>query len=91
MPAAKDDEPDNASAVSTRRSKTLILDVYGRYAPQFQGWLAVSELVRIMGGAVAARGRIERQNAYTIWESGSWGARSPCRARYPETRAAGLA
>lgn len=35
----------------------------------------LNELVRIMGGAVAARGRIERQNAYTIWESGSWGAR----------------
>lgn len=35
----------------------------------------LKELARIMGRAVAARGRIERQNAYTIWESGSWGAR----------------
>jgi phenylacetic acid degradation operon negative regulatory protein len=33
----------------TRRPKTLILDLYGRYAPQFRGWIAVSDLVRLMG------------------------------------------
>jgi hypothetical protein len=35
----------------------------------------LKELVRIMGNMVATRGRIERQSAHTIWESGSWGAR----------------
>jgi len=34
---------------SGRRPKTLILDVYGRYSPQFHGWLAVSNLVHLMG------------------------------------------
>jgi hypothetical protein len=34
----------------------------------------LKELVRIMGG-VATRGRIERQNAHTKWESGFWGTR----------------
>ena len=33
----------------TRRPKTLILDLYGRYSPQFRGWLAVSDLVKMMG------------------------------------------
>lgn len=31
------------------RPKSLILDVYGRYASQFDGWLAVSDLVELMG------------------------------------------
>jgi len=30
------------------RPKSLILDVYGRYASQFHGWLAVSDLVDLM-------------------------------------------
>ena len=33
----------------TRRPKSLILDLYGRYSPQFRGWIAVSDLVRLMG------------------------------------------
>ena len=33
----------------TRRPKSLILDLYGRYSPQFKGWLAVSDLVHLMG------------------------------------------
>lgn len=37
------------SMTETRRPKTLILDLYGRYAPQFRGWIAVSDLVRLMG------------------------------------------
>ena len=32
-----------------RRPKTLILDLYGRYSLQFGGWLAVSDLVKLMG------------------------------------------
>jgi hypothetical protein len=36
---------------------------------------SLKELVRIMGDAVAMRGRIERQNAHTKWESGFWGTR----------------
>jgi hypothetical protein len=33
------------------------------------------EIVRIHGEAVKRDGRIERYNAYTQWENGSWGAR----------------
>jgi phenylacetic acid degradation operon negative regulatory protein len=33
----------------SRRPKTLILDLYGRYAAQFQGWIAVGDLVHLMG------------------------------------------
>ena len=36
-------------SVTSRRPKSLILDVYGRYAAQFQGWLPVSDLVELMG------------------------------------------
>jgi phenylacetic acid degradation operon negative regulatory protein len=32
-----------------RRPKTLILDLYGRYAAQVHGWIAVSDLVALMG------------------------------------------
>jgi hypothetical protein len=35
----------------------------------------LQELVRIMGGLVATKGRIDRQSAHTIWENGSWGKR----------------
>jgi len=37
------------SGVTSGRPKTLILDIYGRYAEQFQGWLPVSNLVDLMG------------------------------------------
>jgi phenylacetic acid degradation operon negative regulatory protein len=33
---------------SNRRPKSLILDVYGRYSAQFQGWIAVGVLVELM-------------------------------------------
>lgn len=33
----------------SRRPKTLILDLYGRYSPQVQGWIAVGDLVHLMG------------------------------------------
>jgi phenylacetic acid degradation operon negative regulatory protein len=32
-----------------RRPKTLILDLYGRYAAQVRGWIAVSDLVTLLG------------------------------------------
>lgn len=32
-----------------RRPKTLILDVYGRYVAQFGGWVAVADLIELMG------------------------------------------
>ncbi len=32
-----------------RRPKSLILDVFGRYSAQFEGWIAVSDLVELMG------------------------------------------
>jgi len=38
----------DGAATSGRRPKTLILDVYGRYAPQLHGWLAVADLVQLM-------------------------------------------
>lgn len=31
------------------RPKSLILDLYGRYAAQFRGWIAVSDLVELLG------------------------------------------
>jgi len=34
---------------SNRRPKSLILDIYGRYAAQFKGWLAVGDLIELMG------------------------------------------
>ena len=36
---------------------------------------SLKELVRIMGGPVAERGRIERQSAHSFWERGAWGTR----------------
>lgn len=38
-----------ARVASAPRPKSLILDVYGRYAAQFDGWLPVSDLVELMG------------------------------------------
>jgi phenylacetic acid degradation operon negative regulatory protein len=38
-----------APPASNRRPKSLILDVYGRYRPQFGGWIAVGVLVELMG------------------------------------------
>lgn len=35
-------------SAGNRRPKSLILDVYGRYSAQFQGWIAVSDLVTMM-------------------------------------------
>jgi phenylacetic acid degradation operon negative regulatory protein len=35
--------------VGNRKPKTLILDIYGAYARQLSGWLAVAELVKLMG------------------------------------------
>jgi len=37
------------SMPTTHRPKSLILDLYGRYSPQFRGWIAVSDLVQLMG------------------------------------------
>ena len=34
---------------SNRRPKSLILDIYGRYSAQFRGWIAVSDLIDLMG------------------------------------------
>ncbi len=34
---------------SNRRPKSLILDIYGRYSAQFRGWIAVSDLIELMG------------------------------------------
>lgn len=39
---------DAARSGGNRRPKSLILDVYGRYSAQFQGWIAVGDLVTIM-------------------------------------------
>ena len=33
----------------SRRPKSLILDLYGRYSPQVKGWIAVGDLVHLMG------------------------------------------
>jgi phenylacetic acid degradation operon negative regulatory protein len=38
-----------AAAGGPRRPKSLILDLFGRYSAQVQGWLAVSDLVELMG------------------------------------------
>ena len=35
--------------MGNRKPKTLILDIYGAYARQLSGWLAVAELVKLMG------------------------------------------
>ena len=35
--------------------------------------LLLKELVRIMGVVVSKQGRIDRPNAYTAWQNGSWG------------------
>jgi len=40
--------PVNDDTAPSRRPKTLILDVYGRYSPQFHGWLGVADLVHFM-------------------------------------------
>lgn len=40
---------DTDSRGSNRRPKSLILDIYGRYAPQFHGWIAVGNLIELMG------------------------------------------
>ena len=45
MPA---DDPGRRTS-APRRPKTLILDLFGRYAAQVQGWIAVSDLVALMG------------------------------------------
>lgn len=36
-------------AATNRRPKSLILDIYGRYSAQFHGWIAVSDLIALMG------------------------------------------
>jgi hypothetical protein len=35
----------------------------------------LKELVKVMGGLVATKGRIDRNSAHTLWEHGSWGKR----------------
>ncbi len=40
--------PADERAGPNRRPKSLILDIYGRYAAQFHGWIAVSDLVDLM-------------------------------------------
>jgi phenylacetic acid degradation operon negative regulatory protein len=47
VPAVKPTDDAPASR-RPQRPKTLILDIYGRYRSQFQGWLAVSDLVELM-------------------------------------------
>jgi phenylacetic acid degradation operon negative regulatory protein len=39
----------SANGSGARRPKTLILDLYGRYSAQVHGWIAVSDLVELMG------------------------------------------
>lgn len=41
-------ETGQATRSGNRRPKSLILDVYGRYAAQFHGWIAVGDLVAMM-------------------------------------------
>jgi phenylacetic acid degradation operon negative regulatory protein len=49
MPSAPTkDAAATARPPGNRRPKSLILDVYGRYSPQFQGWIAVGDLVDLM-------------------------------------------
>ncbi|MFN3258678.1 MAG: PaaX family transcriptional regulator C-terminal domain-containing protein [Ilumatobacter sp.] len=38
----------NERSTRNRRPKSLILDVFGRYSAQFQGWIAVSDLIPLM-------------------------------------------
>ncbi len=46
---ASQGETGEAGSEPGRRPKSLILDLYGRYSAQFQGWIAVSDLVDLMG------------------------------------------
>jgi phenylacetic acid degradation operon negative regulatory protein len=41
--------PAASRSSGNRRPKSLILDVYGRYSAQFRGWIAVGDLVTMMG------------------------------------------
>ncbi len=48
MPSAPTKNATAGRPPGNRRPKSLILDVYGRYSPQFQGWIAVGDLVDLM-------------------------------------------
>jgi len=42
------DATTTSRSAGNRRPKSLILDVYGRYSAQFNGWIAVGDLVTMM-------------------------------------------